>query len=185
MEREVINKYIALFGLGMVVLSLLEIIAFIILGFSTLEINGSPMTMNELFFTSGLFPLAGTIAWIFLLLITCGFLIFGMFLIFIVKKKNIELPYFAKYMLVAGIIILVGSFNMMEYIHVLQRTMVTITPNPVYLLTILSDLTYTPLSVVILWNYFIVVVCVYTVISLIIASGGLNITLKFERNALP
>jgi len=185
MERAVIDNWLVRFGLGMIVLSLLEIITIIILGVTPLLINGSFMTMHVLIFSSGLFPLMGTLTWIFLLLIICGFLILGLFLIFIIKKKRIELTYLAKYSIVIGIFLLIGAFNKMEYVYVLQRTAVNITPTAAKLETILVNPAMTPLYVLILWNFFSVVVCAYTVIALIIAAGGLNITLKFERKELP
>lgn len=185
MERAVIDKWLTRFGLGIVVSSLLEIIFIIILGVTPLVINGSLMTMNVLFLTSGLFPLASALAWIFLLLIICGFLILGVFLIFIIRKKNIALPYFAKYAIVIGIFLLVGAFNKMEYVYVLQRSTVNITPTATSLQNILVNAALTPFYVLILWNFFSVVVCAYTVVALVIAAGGLNITLKFERKELP
>ena len=185
MEREVINKWLGRFGLGIVALSVLEIISIIILGVTPLEINGSAMTMHELILTSGLFPLEGTLVWIFLLLIICGFLILGVVLIFMIKKKNIALPYFAKYSIVIGILLLIGAFNKMEYVHILQRTSVDVSPAALSFQSILIDPDFTPFYVLIFWNFFSVVVCTYTVVSLIIAAGGLNITLKFERKELP
>ena len=185
MEREVINKWLGRFGLGIAILSLLEILTIIILGVTPLVINGSMMTMHELILVSGLFPVAGALAWIFLLLIICGFLILGGFLIFIIKKKNIALPYFAKYSIVIGMLLLIGAFNKMEYVHILQRTTVDISPTALSFQTILIDPDFTPFYVLIFWNFFSVVVCTYTVVALIIAAGGLNITLKFERKELP
>ena len=185
MEREVINKWLGRFGLGIAILSLLEILTIIILGVTPLVINGSMMTMHELILASGLFPVAGALAWIFLLLIICGFLILGVVLIFIIKKKNIALPYLAKYSIVIGIFLLIGAFNKMEYVHVLQRTIVSVTPTAMIFQSLLVNPLVTPFYVLILWNFFSVVVCTYTVVALVIAAGGLNITLKFERKELP
>jgi len=179
----VIDIWIVRFGLGIVVLSILEIISIIILGITPQLIDGSLMTMNELIYISGLFPLASTLIWIFLLLIICGFLILGLFLIFIVKKKNITIAYFAKYTIVIGILILIGAFNKMEYIHILQRTYVNIVP-AVSFQSILTDPTFTPFYVLIYWNFFYVVICTYTVVALVIAAGGLNITLKLEKKKI-
>lgn len=183
MERNVIDIWIARFGLGLVVLSILEIISIIILSNTPLLIDGNVMTMNELIFTSGLVPLAGILVWIFLLLIICGFLILGVFLIFIVKKKNIALTYFAKYTMVIGILILIGAFNKMEYIHILQRTDIDLVP-AVSFQTILTDTNFTPFYVLIYWNFLYVVICTYTVVALVIAAGGLNITLKLEKKEI-
>ena len=185
MERAVIDKWLVRFGLGVVVLSLLEVLSIIILGVTPLVINGSFMTMNTLIFTSGLFPLVGSFVWIFLLLIICGFLIFGAFLIFIIRKRNIALPYLAKYSIVIGIFLLIGAFNKMEYVYVLQRSIVNTTPTALSVQSILVNPALTPFYVLVLWNFFSVVVCAYTVVALIIAAGGLNLTLKFERKELP
>jgi len=185
MERAIIDKWLVRFGLGIVVLSLLEIISIIILGVTPLFINGSFMTMNALIFTSGLFPLVGSFVWIFLLLIICGFLILGVFLIFIIRKRSITLPYLAKYSIVIGIFLLIGAFNKMEYVYVLQRSTVNTTPTALSVQAILVNPSITPFYVLVLWNFFSVVVCAYTVIALIIAAGGLNLTLKFERKELP
>ena len=185
MERTVIDKWLVRFGLGIIVLSALEIISIIILGFTPLVINGGFMTMNVLIFTSGLFPLVGSLVWIFLLLIICGFLILGVFLIFIIKKKDISLPYLAKYSIVIGIFLLIGAFNKVEYVYVLQRTTVNTTPTALSVQNMLVNPAITPFYVLVLWNFFTVVVCAYTVVALIIAAGGLNLTLKFERKELP
>ena len=185
MEREIIDKWLVRFGLAIVLTSILEIISIIILGVTPMVINGSLMTMHALVFTSGLFPLMGAFAWTFLLLIICSFLILGIFLIFIIKKKNIILPYLAKYSMVIGIFFLIGAFNKMEYVYVLQRTTVNILPSATTLQNIIVNPAITPFYVLVLWNFFSIVVCAYTVIALIIAAGGLNITLKFERKELP
>jgi len=101
------------------------------------------------------------------------------------SNKNIESGPLAKFMVVVGVIILLGSFVKMNYLVLLGKTMITTISGPVSFQLALFDSTITPVMPAIFWTFFISVNCCFLISGLGVISVGIKWTLLQEKPENP
>lgn len=76
---------------------------------------------------------------------------------------------------------MIGAFIQMEYLYLLQNQVIVLGSIKVSFESILLDTSSTPFYVVVLWNILMYTFCGFTIGGIVIAAGGLNKSLKIER----
>ena len=180
MERETIDKCLKYFGLLILISALVELIIAIVICIIPLEIN-----LERLYFInyvlSESFPLTGRIAWILTIITPILYMFLGIVLYYIIVKKKISIEYLSKYMIVFGLILLIGAFIKLEYQYLLQKQLILVGTEYISFINLLINPTNTPFLVLVLWTIQTSIYCGDTVLAIVITAGGLNKSLKIER----
>ena len=176
-----VSKYLRFFSLSFIVVSIIELITVVV--FHATELNvGKKMIVQEVLFTSGLFPLSGTIKWILLILLMCCFLLFGIVLHKVAKIDENKIRVLSRQLIVMGVFILIACYVELEYIMLLSNTEILVNAELITFETALYNPSITPFFAAIMWISFTGVVCGYLVFGLIITSGGIQWSLEIEKN---
>jgi len=181
MNQKVVLKYLKLFGLGFIIVSLIEFIDIILL--STViktSINGDNLTLIQLLFETGLFTIDSAFLWIFLMIIPFIFIALGFILIKIVKKENLDRSILSKDILIIGLFLLVGSFIKMVYVVFLANTKLNL-GSPVKFQHLLYNPLITPFIGAVMWIYLYSVTGAYLISGLIFGGVGLKWILIIEK----
>ncbi|MFX1275977.1 MAG: hypothetical protein ACFFBP_23055 [Promethearchaeota archaeon] len=181
MEREIIDKCLKYFSILIFITSLVELILAIIISLIPIIVNSEVIPLIN-FILSDSFQIAGSVSWILTIITPLFTLILGLFLYFIITKKQISIEYLSKYMMVFGLIIMIGTFIKLEYQYILQKVSVVIGTDTKQFLLVLIDPSITPFSVLVLWTIQTSIYCGYTVLAIVITAGGLNKSLKIEKD---
>jgi len=180
MERETIDKCLKYFGLLIFISSSVELIIAILISLIPLKINLENLNFIN-YVLSENFPITGRISWILTIITPILFMLLGFLLYYIIFKKKINIEYLSKYMIVFGLILLIGTFIKLEYQYILQKQVVFIDSNNIFFIEVLINPISTPFLLLILWTIQTSIYCGYTVLAIVITAGGLNKSLKIER----
>ncbi|MFX1312702.1 MAG: hypothetical protein ACFFHD_08835, partial [Promethearchaeota archaeon] len=116
MNYEKINKFLKIFGLVSIILSILELIFLIILNWTVFNIDDNSILLAEFIYSFKIIPLSGTLLWLFVNFSAIIYLIFEFYIFKIGREKKIETIPLAKLMVVIGMIILLCGFVKMNYL---------------------------------------------------------------------
>ena len=181
MDYEKVNKFLKIFGLVSIILSILEFIFIIILNFTEFNIDNNSILLAEFIYSSNIVPLSGTLLWLFVNVSIIAFLIFEFFIFKIGQGKKIETIPLAKLMIVIGMIILLGGFVKMNYLVLLGKTRITTLTEPIKFQTALYDFDITPFMPAVFWIYFISLNCYILISGLVITGLGVKWILLLEE----
>ncbi|MGV9173037.1 MAG: hypothetical protein ACOC35_10770 [Promethearchaeia archaeon] len=180
MDRKGVLKGLKVFGLSFIIVSIVQFIGSIILMTIPMTIAGERTNLIELFGDTEIIGFSSFLLWIFIHLMIAYFLILGIMFLVLRKKEELEKIRLAKYLVVAGIFILIACFVQLKYILMLTRTEVSITGSPNF-----QDMIYDPDIVPFLadaiWISYTGVICGYLQFGLIITAGGLKWILEIEK----
>jgi hypothetical protein len=185
MEYKKVIKFLEIIGSIFIILSIIEIAYIILLNFTQFNIDVTPIILLEFIYSPSFIPFSGTLLWLFLNISMFCFLILGIFMYKTASNKNIESGPLAKFMVVVGVIILLGSFVKMNYLVLLGKTMITTISGPVSFQLALFDSTITPVMPAIFWTFFISVNCCFLISGLGVTSVGIKWTLLQEKPENP
>ncbi len=180
MERETIDKCLKYFALIIFISSLIELIVVILLSFIPIIISLENLPLINYIFLAN-FPITGKICWILTIITPLCYMALGLALYYIIAKKEIDIEYLSKYMIVFGLILLIGAFIKLEYQYLLQNQVAPIGSTNNSFLAILIDPSITPFLILILWTLQTSIYCGDTVLAIVITAGGLNKSLKIEK----
>ncbi|MGV9199079.1 MAG: hypothetical protein ACOC4M_09585 [Promethearchaeia archaeon] len=179
-DRKGVLKGLKVFGLSFIIVSIVQFIGSIILMTIPMTIAGERTNLIELFGDTEIIGFSSFLLWIFIHLMIAYFLILGIMFLVLRKKEELEKIRLAKYLVVAGIFILIACFVQLKYILMLTRTEVSITGSPNF-----QDMIYDPDIVPFLadaiWISYTGVICGYLQFGLIITAGGLKWILEIEK----
>ncbi|MGV9206106.1 MAG: hypothetical protein ACOC44_19030, partial [Promethearchaeia archaeon] len=139
MDRKGVLKGLKVFGLSFIIVSIVQFIGSIILMTIPMTIAGERTNLIELFGDTEIIGFSSFLLWIFIHLMIAYFLILGIMFLVLRKKEELEKIRLAKYLVVAGIFILIACFVQLKYILMLTRTEVSITGSPNF-----QDMIYDP-----------------------------------------
>ncbi|MFX1572262.1 MAG: hypothetical protein ACFFB0_05900 [Promethearchaeota archaeon] len=181
MDYEKVNKFLKIFGLVSIFLSILEIIFIVTLHFTKFIIDNNPIFLAEFIYSAKIIPLSGTLLWIFVNISIITYLIFEFIIFKIGQEKKIETIPLAKLMVVLGMIILLGGFVKMDYLVLLGKTKITTLTEPIRFQTALYDFDITPFMPAVFWIYFISFNCYILISGLVVTGLGVKWILLLEE----
>ena len=181
MEHLKVLKFLKIMAYIFISLTLVEITFVILMNFSVFDISGSSTLLAEFIYGSNLISLTGTILWLFLTISVICFLIIGIFLFSIGNKNKIESTSLAKFIMIIGMVILIGALVKMNYLVLLGKTKIATTPTSIRLQAALYDFNITTIIPAIFWTYFISANCAYIILGIVIAVIGIKWNLLIEQ----
>ena len=181
MEHRKVLKFLKIMAYIFISLTLVEITFVILMNFTVFDISGGPILLTEVMYGSNLISLTGTILWLFLTISVICFLIIGIFLFSIGNKNKIESTSLAKFIMIIGMIILIGALVKMNYLVLLGETEIATTPTPIRFRAALYDFNITTIIPAIFWTYFISANCAYIILGIVITVIGIKWNLLIEQ----
>ena len=169
MDRAGVDKWFFLLSVGLMILTGIEIIIFIV--FSTaieITVDSQQFTIMNLIFTSGLMNFDGGVLWVVILITTCTYFVICLILCRIARKKKLADKVLGKSLLVLGVVLIMTAFMKMVYISLLARTEIT-PPSIDFQTAVLTS----PLAMT-LWLYIIAVTCGFLLVGLIFGAMGIK-----------
>ena len=174
MKHNKILRFLQIVGLIFIIVSLIEIVLFIVFHFTTFTLNGDSFLLSELIYSGDIIPLSGTLLWIFLITAIVCYLILGIFIYKIILSKTIESWSLAKYMVIIGMVILLGGFVKMNFLVLLGKTDITYLSGSIRFQTALYNTTITPIMPALFWIIYISINCYILIIGLWVTGIGIK-----------
>ncbi len=184
MKHNKILRFLQIVGLIFIIVSLVEIVFFIVLHFTPFTLSSDSFLLSEFIYSAEIIPLSGTLLWIFLVTAMVCYLILGIFMYKIIVSKTIESWSLAKYMIVIGMVILLGGLVKMNFLVLLGKTKITTISDSIRFQTALYNPTVTPLMPAIFWIIYISINCYILIVGLCVAGIGVKWTLLQEEKEL-
>jgi len=182
MEYQKVLKFLQIVGSIFIILSLVEIVYIIFLNFVPFILDGNSLLLSEFLYSPTIFPISGTVLYLFLFIAMFCYLIIGFFMFRISLKRNIESIPLAKFIVVIGMVVLLGAFIKMNYLVLLGKTKITTTFTTINFQTALYDKDITSIIPAIFWVSFMTVNTYYLLIGLTITAVGIKYTLQQEQS---
>jgi hypothetical protein len=178
MEHRKVLKFLEIMGFIVMSVSALEVVFFITLNFTPIEnIISSPILLSEIIYGSSYIPYLTTILWFFLIISIAIYFVVGFFLRSTGKNNKIQSASLAKLVVLIGMVILMGGMVKLNYLVLLGRTRITTLLGPVTFQSAMYRFDISPLSAGIFWLYFIVANCIYLIAALVITATGIKWTI--------
>ena len=183
MKHNKILRFLQIVGLIFIIVSLVEIVFFIVLHFTPFTLNGGSILLSELIYSAEIVDLSGTLLWIFLITAMVCYLILGIFMSKIISSKTIESWSLAKYMVVMGMVILLGGFVKMNFLVLLGKIDITTLSGSIRFQTALYNPTITPIMPAIFWIIYISINCYILIIGLCVTGVAIKWSLLQEEES--
>ena len=183
MKHNKILRFLQIVGLIFIIVSLVEIVFFIALHFTPFTLNGDSILLSEFIYSAEIIPLSGTILWLFLITAMVCYLILGIFMFKIISSKTIESWSLAKYMVVMGMVILLGGFVKMNFLVLLGKTDITTLSGSIRFQTALYNPTITPIIAALVWIIYISINCYILIIGLCVTGIAIKWSLLQEEES--
>ncbi|MFX1357957.1 MAG: hypothetical protein ACFFA8_11835 [Promethearchaeota archaeon] len=181
MNQKLILKYLKLFGLGFIIVSLIEFIDIILLStVIRMNMDGDNLSLIQVLFNTGLITIDGAFLWIVLMIIPFIFIALGFILISLAKKENLNRSILSKDILLIGLFLLVGSFIKMVYIILLANIKLNLGIT-VELQQVMYNPLITPFIGAVMWIYIYGTTSGYLISGLIFGGVGLKWILIIEK----
>ncbi|NVM36498.1 MAG: hypothetical protein HWN81_12955 [Candidatus Lokiarchaeota archaeon] len=181
MKHSKILRFLQIVGLIFMIVSLIEIVFFIVLHFTPFTLNSDSLLLSEFIYSAEIIPLSGTLLWIFLITAMVCYLILGIFMYKIILSKTIESWSLAKYIVIIGMVILLGGFVKMNFLVLLGKTKITTISDSIRFQTALYNPNVTPLIPALFWIIYIAINCYILIIGLCVTGVGIKWTLLQEE----
>jgi len=181
MEYKAVVKAIEIISAYLIILSIMELVFIISLLFTEVNVFPEILPLQEVIFSSDFIDISGSILWIFLIICMVFFLILGIHMLRFALNNKIESKSLAKYLVLLGMVILLGAFVKMDYLVLLGKTKIDTVLGSIPFQTALYDSTITPLIAAVFWVFFISVIICFLITGLIVATAGIKWTLLIER----
>ena len=181
MKYEKVLKFLKIIGSIYITISSIEIVFTILLNFVYFNIDGNSFLLAEFVYSSTIFPFSGTILWLFVIISMILYAIIGFFMFKVASKNNIESIPLAKFLVIIGMIVLLGTFVRMNYLVLLGKTKITSTITTISFQTALYDMVITPIMPAIFWVFFLSMNVVFLLNGLTITAVGIKYTLQQEQ----
>ena len=180
MDSKGVSRFLRIFSLSFVVVSIIELISVVV--FHVTELNiGKEIFVQDLLFGSGLFPLSGTIMWILLILLISCFLLFGIVLRKVAKIDENRIRVLSRQLIVIGVFILIACYVKLEYIMLLSKTEILVNAKLINFEAALYNPSITPFYAAIIWISFTGIALGYLVFGLIITGGGIQWSVELQK----
>ena len=186
MEREAVLKWLKIFSVIFLILSIVELLDLILFSsLITLNLDGSQYSIINLIFQSGFMTIHSMLLWIILLCVICLFIVLSLSIFRVAKKNKIENYILAKFLLLIGLFLIIGGFIKTNFIVLLGNSNINTSITPVNKFqNALYAPTITPtIFGAIMWIYFTVVISSFLVSGLIFGGIGLKWMLLIQEES--
>ena len=181
MKYEKVLRFLEIIGSIFIIVSLTELAYLILLNFTPFILDGNSLLLSEFVYSLTIFPFSGTVLWLFVNISVVCFIIFGVFIFKISSSKNIESIPLAKYIVVIGMVMVLGGFVKMDFLVLLGKTNITTAFTTISFQNALFDPSTTGIIPAIFWFYFISINCFLLIAGLIVTAVGIKWTLLQEK----
>ncbi len=182
MERKVVIKWLKIFSISFLILSLSGLVNFIL--FSTIinvTLDSQQYTILTIIFQSGFMTFHAALLWIVLLSIFCGFIVLSYSIFKVANNNTIKETVLSKFLLLIGLFLIIGGFITMNFIVLLGNSTINTGITNITFQEALYSSIHTPIFGAIMWNYFIVVIYCFLVSGLIFGGIGLKWMLLIQE----
>ena len=182
MERKVVIKWVKIFSISFLILSLSGLVDFIL--FSTIiniTLDSQPYTILTIIFQSGFMTIHASLLWIVLLSIFCGFIVLSCSIFIVANKNTLVDKILAKFLLLIGLFLIIGGFITMNFIVLLGKSNINTGITNIIFQDALLSSSITPIIGAIMWLYFPFVVACFLISGLIFGGNGLQWMLLIEE----
>lgn len=181
MEYKAVVKAIEIIGAYLIILSIVELVFIFALLFIEFNVIPEIQPLAQLIFSSDFIDISGSILWVFLIICMVFYLILGIHMLRFALNNKIKTKSLAKYLVVLGMILLLGGFVKMDYLVLLGKTEIETVSGSMPFQTALYDSTITPFIAGVFWVFFISVIICFLITGLFVATAGIKWTLLIER----
>ncbi len=181
MEYKAVVKAIEIIAAYLIILSIMELVFIVLLLFTEVNVVPEILLLHELILSSDFISISGSLLWVFLIICMVFFLILGIHMLRFALNNKIESKPLAKYLVVLGMVMLLGAFVKMDYLVLLGKTNVDTVLGSIPFQTALYDSTITPFSSGVIWVFFISVICCFLITGVIVTTAGIKWTSLIER----
>ena len=182
MERKVVIKWLKIFSISFLILSLVGLVDLIL--FSTIinvTLDTQQFNILTIIFQSGFMSPHAALLWIILLSVFCGYIVFSYSIFKVANKNTIKSEILAKFLLLIGLFLIIGGFITMNFIVLLGNSNInTGVYNEMFQNALFSP-SITPIFGAIMWFYFTVVICCFLTSGLIFGGIGLKWMLLIQE----
>ncbi|MBY8978856.1 MAG: hypothetical protein KGD72_00565 [Candidatus Lokiarchaeota archaeon] len=182
MERKVVIKWVKIFSISFLILSLVGLIDLIL--FSTLinlTLDSQQYTILTIIFQSDFMTFHAVLIWIVLLSIFCSFIALSCSIFKFVSKNTVEDKILAKFLLLIGLFLIIGGFITMSFIVLLGKSTINTGITNIIVQEALLSPSITPVIGAIMWLYFPFGVACFLISGLIFGGIGLKWMLLIEE----
>ena len=181
MKYEKVLKFLEIIGSIFIITSLIELAYIILLNFTPFILDGNTFLLTEFVYSSTMFPLSGTLLWLFVNISIICFIILGIFIFKVSLKKNIESSPLAKLIIIIGMVSLLAAFVTMDFLVLLGKTNITSTFTTIRFQTALFSPLITSMMAAIFWFFFISLNTFFLLLALSITAVGIKWNLLQEE----
>jgi hypothetical protein len=184
LDAKFIYKWLGVFGLAISIISLIELVFFILFN-SVINMNLEShfYSIGMVIFNSGFMPphasLIGTVIFSAIII----YILLGATLYLVSRRKTLEDLVLAKFILLIGLFLIIGGFFKMAFSVFLGKTTITTGTISITFQDAVYNQLITPLFGVIIWIYLIGVVCSLLISGLIFGAVGLKWILILQENS--
>jgi hypothetical protein len=184
MKRDNIFKCLKYFSISFIIVVAIEFIDFALFS-SIIELNLGIYNLNiiTLIFTSGFTPIEVVLEWLILLITICGFLVFGIVLLIISFKRNLDEKVLVKFILLIGLFFLIVGLIKIFSIYLLANCVIKYDSTSISFQSAIYTGTITSFMGAIMWIYFSAVSMVILTSGLIFGGVGLKSLLNLENKS--
>ncbi|MFW9784268.1 MAG: hypothetical protein ACFFFB_18460 [Candidatus Heimdallarchaeota archaeon] len=182
MEHKKVVKFLKIVGLIFMIVSYIEISFHISLNFIEFNyIDFAPVLFSDIIYGSNYISLAGTVLWLFMIFSMICYFIVGFFLFKVTRKNKIETKSLAKFVVIIGMVVLMGALVKMNYLVLIGRTGITTYYGRVSIQFAFYDFDISSIAPGIFWIFFISANCAYLISGVVITGIGVKWTLLIEE----
>ena len=182
MKRSVIIKWLKIFSISFLILSLVGLVDLIL--FSTLidvTLDSQQLNILTIIFQSGFMSFHAMLLWIVLFSIFCGFIVFSYSIFKVANKNTIEDKILAKFLLLIGLFLIIGGFITMNFIVLLGKSTINSGLTSIIFQDALLSPSITSVIGAIMWFYFTFLISCFLTSGLIFGGIGLKWILLIQE----
>ena len=182
MERKVVIKWLKIFSISFLILSLVGLVDLILFGtVITVSLDSQQYNILTIIFQSGFMSFHAGLIWIVLFSVFCGFIVLSYSIFNVANKNTLEDKILAKFLLLIGLFLIIGGFITMNFIVLLSNGTVDTGTTTDTFQNILLSPSITPVIGAIMWMYFIVPIYSFLISGLIFGGICLKWTLLIQE----
>ena len=182
MERKVVIKWLKIFSIGFLILSLVGLVDLIL--FSTLinlSLDSQQFNVLTIIFQSGFTSFHAGLLWIVLFCIFCSFIVLSYSIFNVANKNTLDDQILAKFLLLIGLFLIIGGFITMNFIVLLGNNIINTGTTTIMFRVALYTPSITPVIGAIMWWFFTDVVFCFLISGLTFGGIGLKWMLLIQE----
>jgi len=187
MDRKVVIKWVKIFSISFLILSLVGLVDLIL--FSTIinvTLDGQQFTILTIIFQSGFMSIHAALLWIVLLCIFCAFIALSCSIFKLVRKKAVSDiiladTILAKFLLLIGLFLIIGGFITVNLVVLLGNSIINTGITNITFQTALFSPLITSVIGATMWLYFTFIISCFLISGLIFGGIGLKWMLLIQE----